>query len=379
MAEMNAKRFGAACGLGLLLAAAGCDRGTGDGPARLEVSAGEDFTVEPGETATLRAGVRGHRTGFAFRWSQLSGPSVLIADEISPVTEAGPFSEVGDHKFRVIASNQAGAFGQDFVTVTVSPVELQGDVENLALVGEPITLAASASNFNNADLEFAWRVVSGDATLDDALVRKPVATVHSLGTAEFEVIATGVIDDLERTGRLTVFVTTRRDKLNPSVVIDVEGFGEIPLELYAEAAPVTVANFLHYVDDAHYDGQIFHRVIADFIIQAGGFDADQQPVDPRDPIPNEADNGLSNLRGTVAVALLPDEPESGAHGFFVNLSDDNTFLDENLHTVFGTVVGDGMEVADQIAQVETDADEFPLEPVVIKAIRRVETDGDGGG
>ena len=456
----------------LLTAVAGCVRSTSVGPIKLEVSAGEDLTVEEGEALTLSADVGGRTEGYAFRWSQESGPETEIADPTSPVTEAGPFSEAGDYKFRVIVSNASAAFGQDFVVVSVEPaeendnengdeeenenaeedadedsdgeanenaaeeadandgedadengdqadgenanqdgdadenenadadadanengevepneneadmtedlmVELEGDRENLALVGKSSTLTIAAANFDEADLEYTWQVVSGDATLEDASSPTPVVTVNSPGTVELEVTAGGVIEDLERQGRMTVFVTALRD-LRPQVVIEVEGFGEIPIELNAEAAPVTVANFLHYVDDAHYDGQIFHRVIAEFVIQAGGFDAERNPIESRDPIPNEADNGLSNVRGTVSMALLSGQPDSGTQGFFINLTDDNVFLDDMQHTVFGTVIADGMEVVDRIAAVDTEPDDFPAEPVVINSIRRVETGQEDG-
>lgn len=430
----------------LLTAVAGCVRSTSLGPIKLEVSAGEDLTVEEGETITLGADVGGRTEGYAFRWSQESGPETEIVDPTSPVTEAGPFSEVGDYKFRVIVSNASAAFGQDFVVVTVEPaeesdnengeedenenvqedadetgeqdenenanhdddgdenenadadanqngeaepneneadmtedlmVELDGNRENLALVGEASTLTVAAANFDDADLEYAWRVISGDATLKDASSPTPVVTVNSPGTVELEVTAGGVIDDLERQGSMTVFVTAVRDR-RPQVVIEVEGFGEIPIELDGKAAPVTVANFLHYVDDAHYDGQVFHRVIAEFVIQTGGFDAERNPIEGRDPIPNEADNGLSNLRGTVSMALLSGQPDSGTQGFFINLTDDNVFLDDMQHTVFGTVTGEGMEVVDRIAAVDTEPDDFPAEPVVINSIRRAETGDENG-
>jgi len=443
MIEMNAK----CCRvvrweIFLLTAVAGCVRSTSLGPIKLEVSASEDLTVEEGETITLSADVGGRTEGYAFRWSQESGTETEIADPTSPVTEAGPFSEVGDYKFRVIVSNASAAFGQDFVVATVEPaeesdhdngdeeenenadedadengeqednenaaeeadaddsedanengeaepneneadmtedlmVELDGNRENLALVGEASTLTVAAANFDDADLEYAWRVISGDATLEDASSPTPVLTVNSPGTVELEVTAGGVIDDLERQGSMTVFVTAVGDR-RPQVVIEVEGFGEIPIELDGKAAPVTVANFLHYVDDAHYDGQVFHRVIADFVIQAGGFDAERNPIEARDPIPNEADDGLSNLRGTVSMALLSGQPDSGTQGFFINLTDDNVSLDDRQHTVFGTVTGEGMEVVDRIAAVDTEPGDSPVEPVVINSIRRVETGDENG-
>jgi cyclophilin family peptidyl-prolyl cis-trans isomerase len=172
-----------------------------------------------------------------------------------------------------------------------------------------------------------------------------------------------------------VYVTAASD-FHPKVSIVVEDLGRIPIELDAEAAPITVANFLHYVDDQVHDGSLFHRVVADFIIQAGALTLDgDEPVElspARDPIPNESDNGLSNVRGTIAMALLQDQPDSSTRSWFINLTDENEYLDEQQFTVFGKVTGGGMDVADAISVVETGASDEPLDPVVITSIRRVD-------
>ena len=150
--------------------------------------------------------------------------------------------------------------------------------------------------------------------------------------------------------------------------------GEITIELDAAKAPVTSQNFLSYVASGHFDGTIFHRVIPGFMIQGGGFDATmrQKPTDA--PITNEADNGLKNGRGTIAMARTSD-PHSASSQFFINLKD-NGFLDHTAKTpqgwgyaVFGKVVA-GMDVVDAIAQVQTGRSgphsDVPLEAVVIE-------------
>jgi peptidyl-prolyl cis-trans isomerase A (cyclophilin A)/peptidyl-prolyl cis-trans isomerase B (cyclophilin B) len=146
--------------------------------------------------------------------------------------------------------------------------------------------------------------------------------------------------------------------------------GKIVLELYPDKAPKTVDNFLRYVKDGHFDNTIFHRVIAGFMIQGGGFTADMRQKPTRPPIPNEADNGLTNDRGTVAMARTSD-PNSASGQFFINVVD-NTFLNFKSktpqgwgYTVFGKVV-EGMDVADAIAAVKTKAQDVPVEPVTIK-------------
>lgn len=152
--------------------------------------------------------------------------------------------------------------------------------------------------------------------------------------------------------------------------------GSFDIELYPEQAPVTVDNFLAYLQECFYDELLIHRVIADFIIQGGGYTVDLEPVDTRDPIPNEADNGLSNLRGTIAMARTSD-PHSATSQFFINLKD-NPFLDFTSETpqgwgyaVFGRVVS-GMDVVDAIAGVTTGPqngmNDTPLTPVIIYSI-----------
>jgi peptidyl-prolyl cis-trans isomerase B (cyclophilin B) len=155
--------------------------------------------------------------------------------------------------------------------------------------------------------------------------------------------------------------------------------GDIVVELDSTAAPKTVNNFLTYVNDGFYDGVIFHRVIAGFMIQGGGFDADMQRKTTRPPIPNEADNGLSNLPGTIAMARTAD-PHSASAQFFINVKD-NQFLNHRGKTmqgwgycVFGKVVK-GMAVVRAIENVPTTSRsgmrDVPTTPVVIKQARVV--------
>jgi peptidyl-prolyl cis-trans isomerase B (cyclophilin B) len=150
-------------------------------------------------------------------------------------------------------------------------------------------------------------------------------------------------------------------------------FGDIVLELDAEKAPITAANFEQYVKDGHYDGTIFHRVINGFMIQGGGFDADFKQKPTRDTIKNEANNGLSNKTYTVAMARTPD-PHSASAQFFINVSD-NDFLDFKSesaqgwgYAVFGKVV-EGTDVVDRIKGVKTGRhgghQDVPVEAVVI--------------
>ncbi len=156
-------------------------------------------------------------------------------------------------------------------------------------------------------------------------------------------------------------------------------FGEIQLELDAEKAPKTVANFLAYARDGFYDGTIFHRVIDNFMIQGGGFDTNMQQKTTGEPIENEADNGLKNDFGTIAMARTMD-PHSATAQFFINVKD-NDFLNhsgKNMqgwgYAVFGKVTG-GAEVLDKIRAVPTTSkgghQDVPADPVIIESVEVV--------
>ena len=157
-------------------------------------------------------------------------------------------------------------------------------------------------------------------------------------------------------------------------------YGVITLELFADKAPVTVENFKQYVRDGHYDGTIFHRVISNFMIQGGGFAPGMQQKGTRDPIKNEADNGVSNKVGTVAMARTPD-PHSASAQFFINVAD-NDFLNFSAPTmhgwgyaVFGQVT-DGMDVVEKIKGVRTPSrsghQDVPAEDVIIERAELVD-------
>ena len=162
-----------------------------------------------------------------------------------------------------------------------------------------------------------------------------------------------------------------------STVIEMKTtFGVITLELDAEKAPKTVENFVRYATEGFYDGTIFHRVIDNFMIQGGGFDADMQQKESGEPIENEADNGLKNDRGTIAMARAMD-PHSATAQFFLNVKD-NDFLNhsgKNMqgwgYTVFGKVTA-GDDVLDKIRSVETGNksghQDVPKDSIVIESV-----------
>jgi peptidyl-prolyl cis-trans isomerase A (cyclophilin A) len=145
--------------------------------------------------------------------------------------------------------------------------------------------------------------------------------------------------------------------------------GDIVVQLDHTKAPKTVDNFVAYVKSGHYDGTVFHRVIDGFMIQGGGMTADGKQKPTRAPIPLEARNGLSNQRGSIAMARTP-VPDSATSQFFINVVDNSTRLDApnpdgHGYAVFGRVIA-GMDVVDRIRAVRTDRRDAPLQPVIIK-------------
>lgn len=152
--------------------------------------------------------------------------------------------------------------------------------------------------------------------------------------------------------------------------------GEVHVELDSEKAPKSVANFLNYVKKKHYDGTVFHRVIDGFMIQGGGMDENMTPRETDDPIENEADNGLLNTVGTLAMARTQD-PHSASCQFFINVSD-NAFLNHTAKTpdgwgyaVFGKVTA-GLDVVQKIAKVETGShghyQDVPTSPIFLESV-----------
>ena len=173
------------------------------------------------------------------------------------------------------------------------------------------------------------------------------------------------------------------DAPNPRVLIQTTD-GDITIELFADKSPVTVENFLRYVDEGHYNGTVFHRVIPNFMIQAGGFTAALEEKPTRDPIVNESRNKLHNTRGTLAMARTSD-PDSATAQFFINQRS-NLRLDwtpgNEGYTVFGEVL-EGMQVVDIIALSDTSQaqamttrgpsvfQDVPVKPIVINSMSRV--------
>jgi cyclophilin family peptidyl-prolyl cis-trans isomerase len=168
--------------------------------------------------------------------------------------------------------------------------------------------------------------------------------------------------------------------MTTTVVVETD-LGDIEIELAEDKAPKSVANFLQYVDAEHYAGTVFHRVIPGFMAQGGGYDGSMEKKPVKEPVENEADNGLKNERGTVAMARTSD-PHSATAQFFINVKD-NGFLDHTGknasgwgYAVFGKVTS-GMDVVDKIVGVKTGAKgpftkDAPEDNIVIKGVKKKE-------
>jgi peptidyl-prolyl cis-trans isomerase A (cyclophilin A)/peptidyl-prolyl cis-trans isomerase B (cyclophilin B) len=179
-------------------------------------------------------------------------------------------------------------------------------------------------------------------------------------------------------GLLPLAAPAKEANAMPVNVVLETNLGAVTLELYPDKAPKTVANFTDYVRAGHYNGTVFHRVIPNFMAQGGGFKADLQQKPANAPIPNEADNGLQNLRGSIAMART-GEPHSASAQFFINVAD-NAFLNFTAPTrqgwgyaVFGKVTA-GMDVVDAMVALPTGAagpfgSDVPKQAVVIESAR----------
>ena len=200
-------------------------------------------------------------------------------------------------------------------------------------------------------------------------------TTDATSTGEATTTTTGeATTTTTTTGEATTTITgdptttTTGDPLHPTVTLETT-LGTIVLELDAELAPITTANFLTYVDSGFYDGDdnngatVFHRVVAGFVIQGGGLTANNMQKSTLPPIVNESGNGLQNVYGSIAMARTMN-PDSATSQFYINLVD-NLFLDEPPgYAVFGHVI-EGIEVVDAIGAVAVDNNDKPVEPVII--------------
>ncbi|MGD8453262.1 MAG: peptidylprolyl isomerase [Phycisphaerae bacterium] len=366
----------------------------------MTVDVSGQVTAEADDTVVLTAVATADVAGGAvtYSWLQIAGPGVSLtgADQATASFVAPSLPDDQSLRFVVTTTNERGDIGRADIEVLVTADPDYGAADDttsdrapIARAGLDQTIAEGArhtldgSNSRGDDLTYEWSQVSGTTVeLSNPETYKatfvaPTYEAHGENRLEFNL---EVLDRRDRRDTDRVVITVRErtaaddTTLNPQVTIKTT-MGDIVVELDREAAPITVQNFLEYVADDFYDGTIFHRVVPDFVIQGGGYDADLEHKDTNDPIENESDNGLSNVRGSIAMARTSDL-NSATSQFYINLVDNtgvdgNPDLDDLQYAVFGEVVS-GMDVVDAIAAVTTHTEagfnDVPVEDVIITDI-----------
>lgn len=381
--------------LALGLTAASCvevrDPGT-DGPqdaGQVVVTAGTDpASVFEGGSIELNAEVEQGEPPYLFRWDQNDGPAVVITNPASATASVENLAEPGRYVFRVTATDADGFHASDFIAVEVlSSVEVEEP--EYALVGEPVTLTAEVADESIAPT-FLWEVVEGTALLGSPSSSTTTLTAQRGETLRVRLTVAFAGDDRASASRELEIVAV--PDLTPEVRVE-SSMGEFVIELDGENAPKHMVNFLQYVDEGFYDGLLFHRNACTenpdtdecepFVIQGGGYrraDGELVEVEPtHDPVEQENETSRSNgVLYSVALALRGGNANSGTSQFFINLDEENAFLDDSGFTVFGLVV-EGTAAIDAIAASERIESEIipgevsqPAEDVVIEKIERVE-------
>ncbi len=371
-------------------------------PIETSASASPDRAATD-EMVELTASVA-NPSGVSFSWFQVSGPGARLtnADSATARFSAPSLREDATLRFMVSTTNAAGDVGRATVDVLVllddtlpfdpddgsgpnpgdggtGSLVARAGVDQQVRGGDLVTLDASGSR--GTGLSFRWRQVGGPMVQlieDDSAMPSFVAPAESAGlnTVEFEVIVTdnkGASDTDRVLVRIMPPGGDPDDDTMPQVRL-VTNFGNIVLELNPAAAPITVENFLQYVDEGFYTNTLFHRVVPGFVVQGGGFLPGLTPKDTRDPIALEADNGLQNDQATVGMART-NAPNSATSQFYINLVDNDSLNADTQppgFAVFGRVV-EGFDIVTRIAAVATESrDGFMDVPVNDVLIRRAE-------
>ena len=362
-----------------------------------------------GQTVALIATATPTAAGGTIRysWAQIDGHGVEILDGDSAAASFVAPSLGGGQAltFLVTTTNDAGDAGRAAVSVSVAedpdydPYADIGGGSDSSVAGGPVADAGDdqsvqqaevvtldASDSRGTDLTYRWRQIAGTTVVLSATdVAEVTFTAPAYGADGSSVLLfeLAVTDDENRTVTDRVQVTVRDPDATFVRVTVATTMGDFVIELDQDKAPLTVENFLQYVDDGFYTNTLFHRVIPNFVVQGGGFLVGLTQKDTRDPIVNEADNGLSNIRGTVAMARTSD-PDSATSQWFVNVANNTSGgdglsdldpggVDESGYAVFGTVV-EGMDVVDNIAAVATTTtngmQDVPVQDVIIRSITR---------
>jgi cyclophilin family peptidyl-prolyl cis-trans isomerase len=346
---------------------------------------GETDTVQNAPIDLIAEVVNGGND-LSFAWQIVSGPGALESDDQAGVTFIS--SETGETIIEVQVTDNEDedqATAQATITIEeaepVEPFTVNVDQPTLVTPGQNVQVTATVEPALES-LTYQWRAESGNPDIDDPASASPTVTINTDATTHLVVEVTATNESgSQRTETADLFLVTLEEE-EPVVAFDVEQFGTIRVRLTPDLTPITVANFLSYVDEEFYDGLVFHRIeTGDFgVIQGGGYPAEEVPdyqstKTPHAPIVNEGETALSNVRGTLAMARSGN-PDSATSQFYFNTTD-NTQLDSTEsspgYVVFGEVI-EGLDVLDQISeQVETEDRNglnFALEAVIMTSVRR---------
>lgn len=334
----------------------------------LSADAGAERFATADEVLTLSATASGGTMPYSFRWNVEIVPA---GEEVQPIPDSEsaevatlPFV-VGRYVYRVLVTDAEGRTAVDFVAIDVGPglaVEIVRDEAegNGLFVDEPSILTAEPNQAG--DFTYLWRRISG-VEVEFGTPEAAQTTVTALAAGEVVIaVAVTAVGGEQTVGQEVRLVVLDGDRPRVLMTVASESAGvngEVVFELFADAAPGTVANFLRYIDAGFYEGVVWHRVSSSpdgtpFVVQTGGFVRSGESLATKeplfDPVEGEPDNGISNTQDTIAMALVNNDSDSGTSQFFINQAD-NSFLDENF-TVFGQVVG-GHEIVEAMTMLET--------------------------
>ena len=362
--------------------------GPGDNGILAVTAQADPATVFEGGATSLFANVESGQAPFLYRWDQNGGPAVTLDNATSPEAHVEALVEPGHYVFRVTVTDSLGNLGSDYAAVDVLEA-VTVESPPYAIVGEPVTLEAQLTS-DTESAAFLWEVVEGAATLDNAEAATTTLTATQGETVKVRLTVNFAGDDQPAATRNLDIVAV--PDLAPRVRVETN-LGDFVIELDGENTPRHMVNFLQYVDEGFYEGLLFHRNACTedqitgecepFVLQGGGFrrvGEDLVAVDPtHDAIAPENETSASNgVLYSVALALRGGSAGSGAVQFFINLDEDNEFLDESGFTAFGRVV-EGTDVVDAMAATERVPSTVipgevsqPAEDIVIERIVRTE-------
>ncbi len=331
----------------------------------LVANAGEDQSVAKNDTVTLAGSGQGGIGTLTYRWQQTGGTTVTLDDpNAASTTFTAPDPGANETlTFELVVSDGEGQSSKDTIDVELIAVltaQAGGDetgTPGLTVSLEGLALAATG------EVTYEWVQTAGTTvTLDDANSASPTFVAPLMDddeTLSFTLTVTDEASDSD-TATVDVLIDVPRVRFSTSM-------GEFTILLRPDVAPIGVENFLRYVDEDFYPGLLMHRIIPDFVVQGGGWHPDLSATSRYSGIQIESDNGLDNVRGSVAYART-SEPDSATSEFFVNLIDnvDLDYVSDQSpgYAVFGRIV-EGMDVIDDMAAVETHSEQVPWDPNVV--------------